>query len=231
MSLTKLLKAPIKLFRKEVITFLVIHRHDLGILEEKLRYIAVKPMASVCMLRRKIWYLLDLPDYCEEVIILKYKDVEIPLTDLRKGNDPQHPFLLEVWLPGKRMITSTTVYKNMLTIGNEENRTTSDVTANDEKMYEQNNKECAEYLNPLSAISKDTMAKHKQRFPEPRLSNNLNFADYKKSDLTCRISTSSIFRLQRRKSRDNFTNILLKIQSDLSTLSNKLSYLETRIHT
>lgn len=63
----------------------------------------MKPTASVSVLRRKVWHLLDLPDYCEEVIVLKAdENKEIPLTDLRKGNNPHHPFILEVWLPEAR---------------------------------------------------------------------------------------------------------------------------------
>lgn len=54
--------------------------------------------------------------------------------------------------------------------------------------------------------------------------------DYKKSELSCKMSSSSIFfKIHGRKSRDNFANILLKIQSDLTTLNNKLSDLEDRI--
>lgn len=49
-------------------------------------------------------------------------------------------------------------------------------------------------------------------------------------DLSCKFSSSSLFfKIHGRKSRDNFTNILLKIQNDLSTLSNKLSDLESKI--
>lgn len=49
-------------------------------------------------------------------------------------------------------------------------------------------------------------------------------------DLSCKLSSSSLFfKIHGRKSRDNFTNILLKIQNDLSTLSNKLSDLESKI--
>lgn len=73
------------------------------VLNENLAYIAVKPSASISRLRQKVWYLLDLPDYCEELIILKSPgDVEIALTELRKGNDPQRPYILEVWSPGMR---------------------------------------------------------------------------------------------------------------------------------
>lgn len=71
------------------------------VIDENLRYIAVKPTASISQLRQKVWHLLELPDYCEEIIILKAGDRELPLTDLRKGNDPQHPYILEVWLPSK----------------------------------------------------------------------------------------------------------------------------------
>lgn len=71
-------------------------------LEEKLRYIAVRPNASTSVLRHKVWFLLDLPDYCDEIIILKnHKEMEIPLAALRKGNDPTHPYILEVYPPEK----------------------------------------------------------------------------------------------------------------------------------
>lgn len=61
---------------------------------------------------------------------------------------------------------------------------------------------------------------------------NTFIPDYKKPELSCRMSSSSLFfKLQGRKSRDNFTNILLKIQNDLSMLSNKLSNLESKIPT
>lgn len=59
---------------------------------------------------------------------------------------------------------------------------------------------------------------------------NIN-TDYRKSEMSSKTSTTSIFfKIHGRKSRDNFANILLKIQSDLLTLSNKLSDLENRIH-
>lgn len=68
------------------------------------------------MLRQKVWHLLDLPDYCEELIVLKSpSDVEIALTELRKGNDPQRPYILEVWLPGmqsacKKLFSSVLIF-------------------------------------------------------------------------------------------------------------------------
>lgn len=72
------------------------------VIDNQLRYISVKPTATVSVLRQKVWHLLDLPDYCEEIIILKSgDDREIPLTHLRRGNDPQHPYFLEVWMPSK----------------------------------------------------------------------------------------------------------------------------------
>ncbi|CAH0719960.1 unnamed protein product, partial [Brenthis ino] len=100
MSLIKLLKIPSRLFQKDIITFLMIRRYDFGVIDNKLHYIAVRPSASISQLRQKVWHLLDLPDYCEEIIILKSEDdKELPLTHLRKGNDPQHPYYLEVYLP------------------------------------------------------------------------------------------------------------------------------------
>ncbi|CAH4033824.1 unnamed protein product [Pieris brassicae] len=106
MSFIKILKAPSKLFKKDVITFLTIRRHDLGVLDNKLYYIAVKPTASISVLRQKVWHLLDLPDYCDEIIKLESEDgKELPLTYLRTGNEPQHPYILEVWLPGNQSCT------------------------------------------------------------------------------------------------------------------------------
>lgn len=83
----------------------------------------------------------------------------------------------------------------------------------------------------ISSISNETMALNKLRIREGKIQENSLITDFNKSDLTCRVSSSSLFRLNGRKSRDNFTNIFLKIQSDLSTLNNKLSSLETKIKT
>lgn len=81
---------------------------SIPVVDDKLHYIAVKPSASISQLRQKVWHLLDLPDFCEEIIILKTEnDHEIPLTELRKGNEPQHPYIMEVWLPGKKSCKST----------------------------------------------------------------------------------------------------------------------------
>uniref|UniRef100_A0A2H1VVH8 SFRICE_018041 n=1 Tax=Spodoptera frugiperda TaxID=7108 RepID=A0A2H1VVH8_SPOFR len=276
MSLTKLLKAPIKLFKKEVITFLIVRRYDLGVLEESLRYIAVRPSASISVLRQKVWHLLDLPDFCEEVIVLKANNEMLPLTELRRGNTPQNPFVLEVWLPNhdNRLKSSTTVHNNMLTIGNgEEQSQYTSRNKNDTMVYENTLKEhddkfctgtcfcdsdwparinqtvhrpasyatnfslsCIETHKTASTdphaqstISDETMAFNKVRISANKQATNTLLSDFKKSDMSCRISSTSLFKLNRGKSRDNFTNILLKIQSDLSTLSNKLSVLETKL--
>ncbi|XP_022828055.1 uncharacterized protein LOC111357540 [Spodoptera litura] len=237
MSLTKLLKAPVKLFKKEVITFVVVRRYDLGELEDSLRYIAVRPSASISVLRQKVWHLLDLPDFCEEVILLKANNEVIPLTELRKGNDPQNPFVLEVWLPnhGDRLTSSTTVHNNMLTIGNGENqsqfsnRHKNDTTIYENTLKEHDDKFCAGTCFSQSTLSNETMAFNKVRIAANKQTANTLLSDIKKSDISCRISSTSLFRLNRGKSRDNFTNILLKIQSDLSTLSNKLSVLENKL--
>lgn len=88
---------------------------SIPVVDDNLHYIAVKPSASVSQLRQKVWHLLDLPDFCEEIIILKTEnDHEIPLTELRKGNEPQHPYIMEVWLPGKKSCKSN---KNKYLIG------------------------------------------------------------------------------------------------------------------
>ncbi|CAB3254703.1 unnamed protein product [Arctia plantaginis] len=228
MSLKKLLKAPIKLFKKDVISFVIIRRYDLGLLEDKLRYISVKPTTSVSKLRQKVWHLLDLPDFCEEVIILKSDDdCVIPLTDLRKGNDPQHPFLLEVWLPGSQIQSNTGLHSKLLTIQNGEEHSQFDRT----KIF---NRDGTEDICPSnssqSTLSNETIALNKLRIRDERAINHV-LTDFNKSDLSCRMSSSSFFKLNSRKSRDNFTLILMKMQSDLSSLNNKLSSLENRITT
>ncbi|XP_035450482.2 uncharacterized protein LOC118276325 isoform X2 [Spodoptera frugiperda] len=231
MSLTKLLKAPIKLFKKEVITFLIVRRYDLGVLEESLRYIAVRPSASISVLRQKVWHLLDLPDFCEEVIVLKANNEMLPLTELRRGNTPQNPFVLEVWLPNhdNRLKSSTTVHNNMLTIGNgEEQSQYTSRNKNDTMVYENTLKEHDDKFCTGTCFY-ETMAFNKVRISANKQATNTLLSDFKKSDMSCRISSTSLFKLNRGKSRDNFTNILLKIQSDLSTLSNKLSVLETKL--
>ncbi|KAM3965009.1 uncharacterized protein ACR2FA_000905 [Aphomia sociella] len=234
MSLTKILRAPIKLFRKDIITFLIIRRYDLGAVDEKLRYISVKPTASISMLRQKVWHLLELPDYCEEIIILKRgENVEIPLTELRRGNDPQHPYFLEVWPPGSRLqceyfAASPTIHNNMITMGESgrinKNQISTESTTDNQRLIGN----CIDNINVNSTVTTEQMALNNLRVVENK---RLTFihSDYKKSDLSCRISSHSLFKLHRNKSRDSFTNILLKIQSDLSTLSNKLSSLENRI--
>ncbi|XP_059057250.1 uncharacterized protein LOC131850885 [Achroia grisella] len=228
MSLTKIFWTPIKFFKKDVISFLVIRRHDLGVTEEKLRYIALKPTASMSMLRQKVWHLLDLPDYCEEIIILKCNnDVEIPLTELRKGNDPQHPYLLEVWLPRSRLQSLTMVHNNMLTMG-ETNHVEEHIITKENSTDNQELTNCVNNINGNSSIFVETIALNNQCMMDNKRAAFFR-NDYKKSDLSCRISSNSLFRLHKNKSRDSFTNILLKIQSDLSTLSSKLSNLETRI--
>ncbi|XP_045498811.1 uncharacterized protein LOC123696581 [Colias croceus] len=228
MSLLKLLKAPSLLFKKDVITFVIIRRQDLGVMHERLRYIAVKPSASISMLRQKVWHLLDLPDYCDEIIKLKSQDgKELPLTELRKGNDPQHPYILEVWLPGNSHSSSTT-FHNMITMGDSTilNRNTSSSGDFEENVH---NDASAKSLVPGQALSNKTMPVNKIQDTGDNPPNLLH--EYKPADMTVKLSTSSIFyKLHARKSRDNFTNILLKIQNDLVILSNKLSNLENKIH-
>ncbi|XP_075975278.1 uncharacterized protein LOC142975989 [Anticarsia gemmatalis] len=229
MSLTKLLKVPLKIFKKEVVTFVIIRRYDLGVLEDRLRYISVKPSASISVLRQKLWHLLDLPDFAEEVIVIKSGTDVLPLTCLRKGNEPQHPFILEVWLPGYRYPSATTVNK-MLTIGNGEERSKHHVQTVTDTIYEAKQHECGNKCTcncSQTTISTETIAVNKLRYREDKLNNFLT--DFKRSELSCRISTSSLFRINGKKSRENFTNVLLKIQSDLSNLTNKLTVLENRI--
>ncbi|XP_026496435.2 uncharacterized protein LOC113400952 [Vanessa tameamea] len=231
MSFINFLRISTGLFKKDVITFLVLRRHDLNIIDEKLRYIAVKPTASISQLRHKVWYLLDLPDYCDEIIILKSEsDRELPLTDLRKGNDPQHPYILEVWLPNK--IISSVLLNNMITMGNKsvngDNYEAPD-TVFDEKIKDDYKEKRIEDELSHTSIINETMALNQFRLKENHQMIK-NKQCEKKTDLTCKISTSSIFfKLHGRKSRDNFANILLKIQNDLTTLTNKLSDLENRI--
>ncbi|XP_045769647.1 uncharacterized protein LOC123870402 [Maniola jurtina] len=237
MSLIKLLKSS-KLFKKDVITFLIIKRYDLGVIDDKLHYIAVKPSASVSQLRHKVWHLLDLPDYCEEIIILKTeKDHEIPLTELRKGNNPQHPYVMEVWLPGKKSC-STSIHNNMLTMGDkktlngvpQENLKSNNCIFEEAANQEMNEKSFGTEIS-RTTILYNTKALNKLRVMEQDSNQKLPGTEYKKSELSCKMSSSSIFfKLHGRKSRDNFVNILLKIQNDLTTLGNKLSDLENRIH-
>ncbi|XP_046977868.1 uncharacterized protein LOC124543652 [Vanessa cardui] len=239
MSFINFLRISSGLFKKDVITFLILRRHDLNIFDEKLRYIAVKPTASVSQLRHKVWYLLDLPDYCDEIIILKSEsDRELPLTELRKGNDPQHPYILEVWLPNK--VISSGLLNNMITMGNKsaggDNYESPD-TVFEEKIKDDYKEKGIEdelcknfnFKNTTkTATINETVALNKFRMKDTHQMKNKECE--KRSDLTCKISTSSIFfKLHGRKSRDNFANILLKIQSDLTTLTNKLSDLENRI--
>ncbi|CAF4801293.1 unnamed protein product [Pieris macdunnoughi] len=222
MSFIKILKAPSKLFKKDVITFLTIRRHDLGVLDNKLHYIAVKPTASISVLRQKVWHLLDLPDYCDEIIKLESEDgKELPLTDLRTGNEPQHPYILEVWLPGNQSYTSG-YHKNMLTMGDSSilNRNSSSGTEFEEKIHNDSSAK-----STGTPIFKTTVAINTK---------NENKANTLPSDCKSEVcskisSTSLFFKLHGRKSRDNFTNILLKIQNDLIVLSNKLSNLENKI--
>ncbi|KPJ19864.1 hypothetical protein RR48_07463 [Papilio machaon] len=301
MSLINLLKAPSKLLKKHVITFLLIRRHDLGLTEQSLRYVAVRPSASVSRLRRKIWYLLDLPDYCDEVIVLKSSDEreipltslcrgndpqhpyilevwlpekpmllteqslryvavrpsasvsrlrrkiwylldlpdycdevivlkssderEIPLTSLCRGNDPQHPYILEVWLPEKPMLCISAGNKNMLTVGNKKSITDTNGESQDNIREETLQEEVGKTVeaNQKTVDSTGLLESH-------RLTNILH-ADQKRSDLSFKFSNSSLFfKIPRRNSADSFTGILLKIQNDLSTLSSKLTHLENKIH-
>ncbi|CAK1555356.1 unnamed protein product [Leptosia nina] len=224
MSFIKILKAPSKLFKKDVITFLTIRRHDLGVSDNKLHYIAVKPTASISMLRNKVWHLLDLPDYCEEVIKLSTEDgKELPLTELRRGNNPQHPYTLEVWLPENVQ----PFHNNMITMGGSTiiNR---NVTSDSEFEEKINNDSSGKSDVPGQTLSNKTTAINMcQRYAT--LPDTLS--EHKASEISCKISSSSLFyKLHGRKSRDNFTNILLKIQNDLIVLSNKLSNLENKIH-
>ncbi|KAJ8723362.1 hypothetical protein PYW08_003274 [Mythimna loreyi] len=238
MSLTKLLKAPIKLFWKEVITFVIIRRYDLGVLEERLRYIAVKPNASISVLRQKVWHLLELPDFCEEIIVLKSnKDVVVPLVDLRKGNDPQHPYILEVFPPANRMQASPAVRNNMLTIGNGDEQSdyanrikTTDIVYENVHLDNKDDNIAGGNSFSQSTISNETMALNKLHIQDNQMqAQHPMFSGFKKSDLSCRISSTSMFKLGGRKSRDNFANVLLKLQGDLSTLSTKLSVLEKKL--
>ncbi|XP_050348877.1 uncharacterized protein LOC126772521 [Nymphalis io] len=232
MSFIKFVRNSIGLFKKDVITFLILRRHDLNIIDEKLCYIAVKPTASISQLRQKVWYLLELPDYCEEIIILKSEnDLELPLTDLRKGNDPQHPYILEVWLPNKIM-PSGSLLNNMITMGNKS--ATGDYLESPDTVFEEKvksdfkEKGIEEEFSHTTIIN-ETIALNKFHLMENQV--NIKNKEYeRKSDLSSKISSSSIFfKLHGRKSRDNFANILLKIQNDLTTLNNKLSDMESRI--
>ncbi|CAG5028476.1 unnamed protein product [Parnassius apollo] len=222
MSLIKLFKAPSKIFKKDVITFLMIRRHDLGILEERLRYVAVRPNASIMKLREKIWYLLDLPDYCDEIIVLKSNDAnEIPLTALCYGNDPQHPYILEVWLPENQILSSSVINNNnMLTMGyNESVSDSNHISARnirEDKTQGDAGKTCD--FNKSGVVENNQLK-------------NVLHTENKKQDLAHRISNTSVFfKMPERKGVENFTCILLKMQSDLSTLSNKLSQLENKIN-
>ncbi|CAK1585345.1 unnamed protein product [Parnassius mnemosyne] len=228
MSLIKLFKGPSKIFKKDVITFLMIRRHDLGILEERLRYVAVKPNASIMKLREKIWHLLDLPDYCDEIIVLKSNDGnEIPLTALCFGNDPQHPYILEVWLPDNQMLSINN--NNMLTMGDNESLSDgnriSACNIREDKTQDNLGKTCeTQKSDEISDFNKSGVVENNHL-------KNLLHPDNKRQDLSHRISNTSLFyKMSGRKGVDNFTCILLKMQSDLSTLSNKLSELENKIN-
>ncbi|XP_028033590.1 uncharacterized protein LOC114245567 [Bombyx mandarina] len=224
MSLTKFLRAPIKLFKKEVITFFVVRRYDLGVTEDKLRYVAVKPSASISVLRHKIWFLLNLPDYCEELIILKSADnIELPLTALRNGNEPQRPYLLEVWPSEKRKHPSTNM-QYMLTLSSNTHKSNTESESNALENCPRGTKNGYDG-SVTSTISHVNNPLH----IDERKPVNSFYADYKKSELSCRVSSTSFFKINGKKSRDNFIHVLLKIQSDLSTLSNKLSTLENKI--
>ncbi|XP_052741092.1 uncharacterized protein LOC112057924 [Bicyclus anynana] len=233
MSLIKLLKLPSKLFKKDAYSYCVLHVY-VKVIDEKLHYIALRPSASIFQLRQKVWHLLNLPDYCEEIIILKTeKDQEIPLTDLRKGNDPQHPYIMEVWLPGKQNCLSS--IHNMLTMGDSKtvnNLLSQDHIASNNNMMEDYNfnKKSFQKENSHTTINLyDSMLLNKQCSMEKQDAKKP--PEYKNSELSCKMSSSSIFfKLHARKSKDNFVNILLKIQSDIATLGSKLSDLENRIH-
>ncbi|KAJ2950981.1 hypothetical protein O0L34_g5357 [Tuta absoluta] len=231
MSFVKLLmSAPVKLFQKHVIAFLIVRRHDLGLTEDLIRYISVKPSAPIKVLRQKIWHLLDLPDYCDEIIVLKTSEnVEIPLTALRKGNEPNRPFILEVWSPVLALETMTSVRNHMLTMGRciEEDDDMTSMGSDQEK--ERDIK--ASIKDSNSTMTENSLMLHKRHAQEK---SRMSFtpAEFNKPELNTRISASSILlKLQGKKSNNNFTNVLLKIQNDLSSLSTKLSSLETRIPT
>ncbi|CAD0201817.1 unnamed protein product [Chrysodeixis includens] len=232
MSLTKLLKAPIKLFRKEVITFLVIRRYDLGVFEDKLRYIAVKPSASISVLRQKVWHILDLPDFCEEIIILKSNtDCVIPLVELRNGNDPHHPFILEVWLSGKRKESSTCIHNNMLTIGNGDDRIPCSNVRSSNTIRDANLDADGDICGNCfsQSASNETLAKNKVRGSENKKPTTF-LSDFKKWDNNlCRMSCTSIFKVNGKKSRENFSDKLSKIQYDLNMLGNKLDSLLVKV--
>ncbi|XP_068633867.1 uncharacterized protein [Battus philenor] len=225
MSFINIFKGPGKLFKKHVITFLLIRRYDLGMVDQRLRYVAVKPQASISKLRQKIWHLLDLPDYCDEIIVLKSNDeTEIPLTALSSGNDPQHPYILEVWLPDDRSQLLSNV-NNMLTMGDKESISEANQAHSMENMCEMKIQESGKSFDTHQNIAETTGV-----FENNNISNMLQ-ADHKKSELSYKFSnTSFLFNLPRRNSVDNFTCILLKIQHDLSVLSNKLIQLEKKIN-
>ncbi|KAI5634362.1 hypothetical protein NE865_12910 [Phthorimaea operculella] len=224
MSLVKLLSAPVKLFQKHVIAFLIVRRHDLGLAEDLIRYISIKPSAPITVLRQKIWHLLDLPDYCDEIIVLKTSEnVEIPLTALRKGNEPNRPFILEVWSPVRTLESMTSVRANMLTMGRclEEDDMTSIGSDKERDANAVVPKESS------STMTEKSLALHKRKAGEK---SRTSFSELNKSEGNLRISASSLlFKLQGKKSNNNFANVLLKIQNDLSTLTTKLSSLETKI--
>ncbi|XP_063622103.1 uncharacterized protein LOC134794276 [Cydia splendana] len=225
MSLTKILKAPSRLFRKENISFLIIRRYDIGLPNDNLRYLSVKPSASISVLRQKIWHLLDLPDFCEEVIVLKSDDVELPLTELRKGNDPQKPFILEVW-PAKN---TQTFKHNMLTMGSDiRSSAAASVTDCDNKSQAESQQDFKdiESTQTMSAPTKEVNKLRQKCFM------NTLPPEYKSSELSCKISsTSLLFKLPSRRNRENFGIILLKLQDDLMALSDKLSIIEDKIKT
>ncbi|XP_047990691.1 uncharacterized protein LOC125229792 [Leguminivora glycinivorella] len=225
MSLTKLLKAPTKLFRKENISFLIIRRYDIGLPNDNLRYLSVKPSASISVLRQKIWHLLDLPDFCEEVIVLKSNDVELPLTELRKGNDPQKPFILEVW-PAKSV---QTFKHNMLTMGSDVRSSVApSITDCDNKSQAESQQDFKDVdsIHTLPAPMKEVNKLQQKCFM------NTLPPEYKSSELSCKMSSTSLFfKLPSRKNRENLGMILLKIQDDLMALSDKLTTLEDKIKT
>ncbi|XP_063362733.1 uncharacterized protein LOC134651558 [Cydia amplana] len=223
MSLTKILKAPCKLFRKENISFLIIRRYDIGLPNDNLRYLSVKPSASISVLRQKIWHLLDLPDFCEEVIVLKSNDIELPLTELRKGNDPQKPFILEVWPATNKQ----TFKHNMLTMGSDiRSFAATSVTDCDNKSQAESQQDFKD-MESTQTVPAPTKEVNKLR--QKCFMNTLP-PEYKSSELSCKISsTSLLFKLPSRRNRENFGIILLKLQDDLMALSEKLSTLEDKI--
>ncbi|XP_026318999.1 uncharacterized protein LOC113229564 isoform X2 [Hyposmocoma kahamanoa] len=188
--------------------------------EEQFRYLAIKPTASISTLRQKMWHILDLPDYCEEIIVLKNNDkLKIPLTELRKGNEPHRPFILEVWLPGRQRQSATS--NNNMLMG----LITSAEENQPPKMSTEVLPERSDCINTNLDKGQDSLTR---MTTEAMVFNK--FAPLERKRAGPRFSNTSFFiKTQSRNSTDNFTKTLFKIQSDLTSLHNKLSYLETKL--